>query len=504
MHAPAHTQRAPTAWAYAALAVAVLVAFGAVWTRGIQGDDLCMAELAASNDFFTAVGKWLAQWNGRLFLALAQTGSYRLPGFGDPLRAPWFVLHALAVAWHGLACALLLHLLVRSGLAVGAALVPCLVLAVHPLAFEPVLWLAEAYGYVLGNLLVLLAVWAYLQHVRHGSIAWLVASLACALGATLGIEQYLFVLGALAVAAVFAPPAGRPALGRWTPLAIVAVCGTTFVALHFVWFGGTTERLARATQEVHPGAGAALAWRLAWWLSILPDASPYGGYFKVGIRHLQGERWPIVALAFAALFAAWATATARAWHTAPARGARGPHAGLVAVGVAVFAAALLPFLFTGKYGVSLRNLHVALPGLAVAGAAALDLIARHPRGRSALRLALPPAVALFVATSLTIDLGAQRSFAQSWRLHRNVIGLLQTHADAIRDARAVEIVGIPTNPYQGSSQLNSAWAFPCLTRWVVGDDVKGWNNLMHSGTRAEGFERSVRLRVPEPVDGDNP
>lgn len=374
--------------------------------------------------------------------------------------------------------------MLRAGIATGASLAATLVLAIHPITFEPVLWLAESYGYVLGNLLTLLAVWAYLEYERRSKVGWLWVALLSSLAAVLGIEQYLFVLGVLAVIHLLGSRWHRTARLPWLPLLIVGCCGLVFLLQHFVLFFGTAERLARATGELRHLAEPGLFWKLAWWLSLVPEASPYGGLFRAGWAILAGHGWLIALLALAALGAAWRMAAASSWQDAAGNSLPSRHLWLAATGMAVFSAALLPFLFTGKYGLASRNMYVALPGLVVAVAAALDLLAASKVLHGTLRFLLVPVVAAFVAVSLVIDIGAQAMFAESWRFHQDVMHAIKADAEAIRAAGAVEMTGIPRIPYQSISQIDNAWAFPCLVRWVVGNgDVHAWNNLMRPDDR---------------------
>ncbi len=172
--------------------------------------------------YWEAVRIWLENWNGRLFLALTQIGSYHLPWFSSPLQAPWFVLHAMIVVahiWPSAVCSSACCR--RAGIATGASLAAVLVFAIHPVTFEPVLWLAEGYGYVLGNLLTILAVWSYLEYERRSRLVWLIAAFLLALAATLGIEQYLFVLGALAIVHLLSSRWHTPRHPAWLPLLIV-------------------------------------------------------------------------------------------------------------------------------------------------------------------------------------------------------------------------------------------------------------------------------------------
>lgn len=489
------------AWALTVVALAVLLAYGAVWTRGVQGDDLCMCELATANGFWDAVRSWLNNWNGRLFLAMTQIGTYHLPWFADPLHAPWYLIHAMVVFAHIAFCALLFHLLIRAGIATGASLTATLIFAIHPITFEPVLWLAESYGYVFGNLLTLLAVWAYLEYGRRGTIGWLIMALLLALSATLGIEQYPFVLGALAVVYLFRSRWHRPVHPAWFPLLIVLCCALVFLALHFVLFSSTTERIATATGEVQNVASLGFAWKLAWWLSLFPDASPYGGILQVGLGTLAEHRWLIALVSFVALGGAWRVAAASSWQIVAINSQPNRHLWLIIGGITVFSAALLPFVFTGKYGLSSRNIYVAMPGLLIVGAALLDLLAASNTWRTAFRALLAPAIATFVAMSLVIDIGAQSLFAQSWRLHQDVTRAILADAEAIRALKVVEVTGIPPIPYKAISQIDNSWAFPCLVRWVLDDkdkEVQGWNNLMRFEDRPSGIQSIHRVRLQPP------
>jgi len=481
-------------WAYLVIILAVLVAFGAVWTRGVQGDDLCMAELATANGYWDAVRSWLENWNGRLFLALTQIGTYSLPWFAHPLRAPWYLIHAMVVLAHMTICVLLISLLSRAGIAAGAALAATLIFALHPITFEPVLWLAESYGYVFGNLLTILAVWCYLEYERKGHIGWLLVSLLLALAAVLGIEQYLFVLCALAFVHLIRSRWHRPAHPAWLPLLIVACCTLVFLAFHFGVFSGTADRLARATAEAQHHSGPDIAWKLAWWLSLLPDASPYGGLLQWGLDTLTGHKGLIALLALVTLGAAWRTAAASSWQDVASNPLPKRHLWLIITGMAIFCASLAPFLFTGRYGFATRNMYVALPGLLIMGAATLDLMSTPTALRKILRLSLAPVVAVFAVTSLTVDIGAQALFARSWRFHQDVIHQIEADTAAIGAAGALEMTGIPAMPYKAISQIDNAWAFPCLVHWVVGDsNVQAWNNLMWSEDKPYAPPNSHRI-----------
>lgn len=475
--------RATAVWSHVVLVLAVAVAYGAVWTRGVQGDDLCMCELANARGYWEAVGFWLEKWNSRLFLALTQLGSYRLPWVASPLDAPWFVLHAAVVVAHMAVCSLLFTWLTRAGIRPAIALAASLVMAVHPVTFESIVWLAAAYGYVYGTLLAMLAVQAYLTFERSGRGAWLAVAAVLALAASVGIEQYLVVLAALAVVRLVHSRLQQPRALAWLPLAVMLGCAAVFVALHFGVFGGTGGRLARVA-AVASADGPGSLWKLAWFLSPLPGASPYGGAFQVGLGTLERHAALWVFVAVVAVGAGWRVSATKAWSPTIAPPPRCPHLWLVVAGLAVCAAALLPFAFTGAYGFSRRNLYPALPGLLVAGAAAMDFALRSIAVHKGTRLLLPPLVTAGVAISVVTGIGSQTMMATSWAFHRQLIRLIESDAAAARGAGALVVTGIPATPYGSIAMVDNSWAFPCLVRWIVGDDqVRGWNNLMSAQQR---------------------
>jgi hypothetical protein len=488
------------AWAQVTLVLAVLLAYGAVWTRGIQGDDVCMCELATSRGYWDAVRFWLQTWNGRFFLAATQLGTYALPWFARPLDAPWFILHALVLLGHTVTCVLLLKLLWRAGVAVAPSLAAVLVLAIHPITFESVLWLAAGYGYVFGTLLAILAVWTYLEYERSGHRVWLVLTVAFALAATTGIEQYFPVLGTLAILHLVRArwrPHRRPA---WVPLAIVVGCAAAFLLIHFGLFPSSRGRIERATSIHETAAGASLPWRLAWWLSLLPDASPWGGLMRSGIDVVKRLVWLAPLIVAAAIAAGWRVGASADWERPPSTTAQRAHLWLVVAALAVAAAAVLPFAFTGGYGVGRRNAYVMLPGLLVAGAAALDVLYKRtrPAWRKAARYLLAPMVAAVVAASIVTGIGAQAMLAQSWAFHRGLIGAIELHADAIRSTGGLELTVASQRPYGAISQMHP-WVFPCLVRWATGDSgVRSWISVTPPDKRSHTPPGSHRIELETP------
>lgn len=473
------------AWAYLVLAFAILSGYGALWSRGIQGDDICMCELASANSFRDALRIWLDTANGRVFQAMAHIGTYRLPWFSDPVSAPWYLIHGIALIGHFFSCVMLLRLVTRAGVSMASALAATLLLAIHPITHQPLLWLAASYAYVLGNLLVLMAVWAYLRYESSGKLLWLGLAAFSALVAMLGIEQYLFVFGALVVANLFRGTWSNRLKGRWLPFLIVACFALAILALHFLVFSGSGARLERALSGGQSVAGTDTLWRLAWWFSLVPGHSYFDFAWHVGLKMLSEHVILVVLVLLVALASAWRVAAAGSWH-APDQAVRMRwHGKLLGVGILVFVAALLPFALTGKYGFDSRNVYVALPGLVLVVAVLLDWLDKVWSGRCLPRYVLATLVAGFVALSLTIDIGMQSVFARAWLFHKEMVFVINEDADAIRTAGGVEITDIPENPYKAIAQMDNGWAFPCLVRWTLRDNnLKAWNNLMSNEDRA--------------------
>jgi hypothetical protein len=145
----------------------------------------------------------------------------------------------MIVGAHMTVCGLLFSLLSRAGVATGASLAAVLVLAIHPITFEPVLWLAEGGGYVLGNLLTILAVWSYLEYERRSR---LVPDRGCPAHARRHIGHRAPVRAWCAgrrspSQVTMAPPGTCLAAARHGVVVVI------FLAIHFGLFAGTGGRL---------------------------------------------------------------------------------------------------------------------------------------------------------------------------------------------------------------------------------------------------------------------
>lgn len=488
------------AWAQFVIAVAILTAHGSFWTRGVLGDDLCMCELATARGFWDAAWFWLQNWNSRVFLALAQVGSYHLPWFAKPLEAPWFVLHGAILLAHMVTCSLLLNILNRAGIAAGPSLAAVLVLAIHPVTAESVLWLAAAYGYVLGLLLTVLAIWMYLEYARTGRRRWLLGTIIVSIAATLGIEQFLPILGALCCVNLLWSRRHGTGVSPWVAVAIVAGCALVFAWVHFGLVAGTSGRLAHAASKIDPVTRPSAVWHMAWWLSLLPEHSPWAVEFRIGLDTLRKFIWLGPLIAAVALVAAWRVLTAGSWADGvePSHGRASLRLWLIVAGIAASVAALMPFAFSGYIRIAQRNAYVILPGLLVASAAMIDAMAARLRSTLPLRLTLVPLIAAGVTMSLIIGAGAQVGYAQNWRANREVIAIVESHADEIRATGGLELI------LESQSQARAAlpvhpWMFPCLVRWVVDDgNVRSWIGSAppREGVHTPPGSHRVYIRVP--------
>jgi hypothetical protein len=459
----------------------VVLSYGAVWTRSLQGDDFCMGSIANAGGYWEAVSYWLNHINGRWLLALGQIEMFRLPGFTDPVTGPWWVYHAAIVLIRLATVVLLMRVLVRIGLPQGAAIAAALWFGLHPVSSEALLWLAAAYGYVPSTLLLLILVLLYLKYDAGGQVFWLAGATILAVVLTAGIEQYIVALGALALVHLirsrFDPRVGHP----WVPFAILAVCVAVFVLTHFVLFHGTPGRIATAAGEGDSVAHA--GWLLAWWLNFLPVSSPYGLRFDTGLQVLSEHSGLGLAVVLASFAGAWVVGRPASWQGETA----GPTAAvdrlwLSLAGAALVLVPLVPFLFTGRYGMRPRSLYLPMLGLAVLGAVALSQMAQWLQARPALcramRWSLALSVAGFVAVSLTTNIGAQRFNFESAELHAGVMRAMVRDREAILQAGAVAVEGLPPPPYDEIAHMDTGWDFACLADWMFGAGrVVAWNNL---------------------------
>jgi hypothetical protein len=96
----------------------------------------------------------------------------------------------------------------------------------------------------------------------------------------------------------------------------------------------------------------------------------------------------------------------------------------------------------------------------------------------AARWALALFVAGFVAVSLTTNIGAQRFNFEGAELHAGVMKAMLRDREAILQAGAVAVEGLPPPPYDEIAHMDTGWDFACLADWMFGADrVVAWTNL---------------------------
>ena len=247
----------------------------------------------------------------------------------------------------------------------GVALPAVLAFAIHPITAEPVLWLAESFGYVLGNLTVILAVWNYLEYKRNKRAGWLALTILLSISATLSIEQYLPILCALALVYSFRSRWQRDPNSSWIPLSVAFLCVLVFLAFHFGAFEGTVARLSRVTdQPSTPTHDPGFFWKLAWWLILVPGSGFFSSALGWGWSILLDD-WRLIVIVAVAVLATSLTITAPSSWRAPSRASlRESHLWLTLSGILVFVDLWVPFVITGKYGIASRNMVCSPPGTA--------------------------------------------------------------------------------------------------------------------------------------------
>lgn len=490
--------------AFIVLALAMLLSYGAVWTRALQGDDFCMGYEANAYGFWGSVYNWLNHHNGRLFLALLQTGMYSLDGFSNPAHAPWYLyqgtilLAYLATAW------LLMKILLDAKLPLGAAFVGVLPFAIHPVLSQVPMWLAAGYGYITGALFLFIAVLSYLRYERGGHPVWSAVATITAVAATASIEQFLPVLAGLVLLQTIHAKSTGGARRPWLPWMILGLCLVEFIGFHFILFPGTMHKLAHVAGE--GGSAIQVVRQLAWWLNPLPFSSPYVSRFDLGLELLRSS-WILAAgCVVAMLGAAWVTGRRGSWHETDGIriGSRIPW--LSILGTILILAPLVPFFFTGHNGMRPRNLYVSLMGVAVLGAVGLSKLVLWASVNSALqrllRWILAGCVATFVGLGIVTNLGAQRYFARSWALHTGVMASIERGRAEIQQVGALVVEGIPPPPYDEIAHMDTGWDFTCLVRWMLNDDqIQGWTNLTPT-VAVPAFE-GTPYRIFWPDDADS-
>lgn len=139
---------------------------------------------------------------------------------------------------------------------------------------------------------------------------------------------------------------------------------------------------------------------------------------RLGVNVVKQSIWLAALIVIATLVAGWRIAALNSWSGSARREVASRYLWLIATGIAIVFAALLPFAFSGVVGFPMRSAYVVLPGLLIFGAAILDWMASSAALRPLIRYALAPLACVVVAASLVIGVGEQAERASSWRFHQ--------------------------------------------------------------------------------------
>lgn len=439
-------------------------------------DDYCMGMLANSAVYLDAVDTWINQNNSRLFLALLQTALYRLPFFSDPVNAAWTWLHLAMLGMHLAVCLALYQFFLRMQLAIAPSLIATVIFAVHPMISQPVLWPAAAIGYLLGTLLLIGSIATYHRYERTESHFWLLLAFTQALLASLGIEQFIVALGALSLLHLLIGKSSWNARHRFLPLVLMILIGAVFLAVHFLFFAGTVNKISRTTEEA---AGFFhIFWLFFWWLNPFPSHSPYELRFYSGLELISKEPMLCSIITLCVIFTILLLARHSSWSSAQTKES-GTYWLAILAGICIFAAPLLPFFIMNGYHFRPRVMYLPMLGIVISGGATLHLIASSRQWGKTLRLTVALFASCLFFSCIVTDLGAQRLFAESWSINRSLISILVAEEKQIREAGFVFVDGLPPCAYDEIAQLDTAWGFPCMITWVLKDPkLKGHTNLM--------------------------
>lgn len=465
------------------LFLTILLSYGLIHTRGLQGDDFCMGWLAYRSSLIDGVLFWLENFNGRAFLALIQQLMYKPSLFNDPLNGKWYIYHGLIVLMHFFNTFLLYTLLRKFKLCTASALLACLVFCIHPIHMLAIMLLAAGYGYVLGASLFLLGVYFFLSDNKKPALWKMALSTIFFLLASLGIEQFVSLLMTLAFLNAFYLNRGSRFRHRYTPLIISCIIAMVMLSTHFILTTGTVERMHRAGIEMQSLTETlrTFLWRLNPW----PSHSPFGSRFAAGLEFLKANFALTAGVLSAVLIAVLIFLRKSTWAINSSLSTA--RSKLAIVGVMICAGSIAPFALTGRYGMPPRALYLPLIGISIIGAVFLDKFFLKMKWLAGLKVVATGLCVLFVCLSIISNLGAQKFFADSWNMHKTVMASLTRDKPLIKEKRYIEIEGIPPAPIDEIRHFDTSWGFPCMAHWLLNDhSVSGWTNQMPSEQRRDG------------------
>jgi tetratricopeptide (TPR) repeat protein len=363
-------------------------------------------------------------------------------------------MHRVSVAWHAANALLLLAVLRAASGALWRSALAAAVFAAHPLAVESVAWIAERKN-VLSTFFFLLAIGAYLRHVRRpGPGRYLLVAAAFALGL---LAKPMVVTLPVVLLALDVWPLGRlapgvaplralaPLVREKLPLLALSAASSAVTLVAQARGGTISTAEALPIPERLANAAVACAWYLvkAVWPSDLAVFYPHPAWSPSGISawRVAGGAALLAALTLGAL----GVRRARPW---------------VPAGWAWFLVTLLPVIGLVQVGLQgTADRYAYLPLVGPFAAAALSLPAR-PRPWARVALAAPAAAAvawLAIAAhaqaatwrdSFTLFSHAAEAVPGNWLAWKNV-GMYRFQRGEYREAvRAFEesLRSEPTDP----------------------------------------------------------
>jgi hypothetical protein len=309
-------------------------------------------------------------------------------------RLFWFDdawLHVVSAAAHGLAVALLAALLLALGRSRVATLAAVGLFLVAPAHYEVVFWPAALPTGLASSLFLTVCLLTVRRARRRGGDGGRDRAFLCAIGVAAAAipclnEQAAAGLLALPLLHLAAAPRRTSREGR-RPLA-ATLAAWTGPALYGVLFWATSRPGMRGTQAVSPptaalpGEAARLAGEGLARLCLRDFGS---GALIAGFESLRAYPLRSAALLVAFSASAWLALRPRSSASGRSPGERSPDrpAAALAFGLAVFLLDWIPLLVVAGMAVSSRLTYAPSLGLAIAAAAAIDLVDRPLRWTAA-------------------------------------------------------------------------------------------------------------------------
>jgi hypothetical protein len=433
-------------------------------------------------------------------------------------RSFWFddaALHVLSAAAHGLAVALLAALLLVTGRSPVATVAAAGLFLVAPAGYEVVFWSSALPTGLASSLFLVVCLWTVRHARRSPGAAGPTALLLVAIGlAAFAIpclnEQPAAGLAALPLLHLACLPRERAIGPRERRAALsVGLAAWSGPGLYGALFWVTSSPGMRGTAssvpslEALPGEASRLAAEVLARLLLRDFGS---GALAAGVESFLESRFLAGALLVAFASSAWLALRPAALVAAGSSG-DAPRAGrpllLACFGIAVFVLDWTPLLAAAGTPVSSRLAYAPSLGLAIAGAAALDLAARGRRSaaRSLTASCAAAALALVLALGCIAMVGIQAGFRARSRADAALVDALRRALPAPAPGALLLFVDDARRPVAtGALRFDTALASPLALpqaaspyiRWayrrrdLLAAQPTAWSSVAIAETAAEG------------------